>query len=169
MLRSEKKQSVSDLELVCRDSSSIFVTHYRGMTVAEVYSLKQSLKAKSGRLKVVKNTLVKIAAKNVGRNELMDMLSGPVAIVYSNDPTGTAKVLDDFAQKNEKLKILGGSVDGQMLSSSEVSQIAKLPPLDGLRAMLIALIQTPATNIAKLLNTPAQMLARVSGAYANKE
>ena len=168
MLRSEKKQFVHDLENVCRDSAGIFVVHYRGMTVFEISKLKKSLKTKQVNFKVVKNTLVKIAAKNVGKEELVSMFSGPVAIVYSSDVVSAAKLLDDFAKTNKKIKIVGGSVNGKFVGLEEVGEIAKLPSFDEIRAKLIAIIQAPATKIARVLNAPAEQAARVIAAYANK-
>lgn len=168
MLRSQKKQFVHDLESVCRDSAGIFVVHYRGMTVIEISKLKKSLKTKQVKFKVVKNTLVKIAAKNVGKDELVSMFAGPVALVYSSDVVSAAKLLDDFAKTNDKIKIIGGSVNGKFVGLEEVGEIAKLPSFEEIRARLIAVIQTPATNVARVLVAPAQQVARVISAYAQK-
>ena len=168
MLRSEKKEFVSELELVCKDFSGIFVTHYHGMTVPEVSKLKKSLKAKEVKFRVVKNTLAKIAAKNAGKEELISMFSGPVAIAYSHDVVSAAKLLDDFAKTNKKFKIIGGSVSGNAVNSFEVAEIAKLPSFEEIRAQLISLIQAPATRIARLLQTPGGNVARVLSAYSEK-
>jgi len=167
VLRSQKKQFVHDLEGVCRDSAGIFVVHYRGMTVLEISKFKKSLKTKQVNFKVVKNTLVKIAAKNVGKDELISMFAGPVAIVYSSDVVSAAKLLDDFAKTNNKIKVVGGSVNGKFVGLEEVGQIAKLPSFEEIRAKLIAIIQTPATKIAGVLVAPAQQVARVIAAHAN--
>ncbi len=169
MLRSEKKQFVSDLEKVCKDSAGIFVTHYRGMTVSEISKLKKSLKSYEVSFKVVKNTLVRIAAKNAGREELLGLFSGPVAIAYSDDVVGAAKVLDTFSQENNKLKIIGGSVSGSLVSAEGVSEIAKLPSFNEVRSGLIGIINAPAAKIARLVNSPAGSVARVLAAYAEKK
>ncbi len=168
MLRSEKKEFVRDLEDVCRNFSGIFVTHYHGMTVPEVSQLKKSLKSKDVKFKVIKNTLAKIAAKNAGKNELVGMLFGPVAIAYSQDVVSAARLLDEFAKTNKKLKIIGGSVNGKAVDDLEVAEIAKLPSFEEIRSQLIALIQTPATRVARLLQTPGGNVARVLKAYSEK-
>ncbi len=168
MLRSEKKEFVSNLEQICAEFPGIFVTHYHGMTVPEISALKKSLKSKQVKFKVVKNTLAKIAAQNVGKSELVNMFSGPVAIAYSHDIVGAAKLLTDFAKTNGSLKVLGGSVSGSAVSGADVAEIAKLPSFDEIRARLIALIQTPATNIARLLQAPGGDVARVLKAYSEK-
>jgi len=168
VLRSQKIKSVSDLENVCKSSDGIFVVHYRGMTVLDILQLKKSLKTKQVNFRVVKNTLIKIAAKNADRSELIDMFSGPVAIVYSSDVVSAAKLIDQFSQTNDKLKIVGASINGKVVDVESVSEIAKLPSFDEVRAKLIATIQTPATNVARLLKAPAESVARVIAAYAEK-
>lgn len=168
MLRSEKKEFVSELEQVCKNFSGIFVTHYHGMTVPEVSKLKKSLKTKEVKFKVIKNTLAKIAAKNAGKDELISMLSGPVAIAYSQDVVSAAKLLNEFAKTNDKFKIIGGSVSGNAVNSLEVAEIAKLPSFEEIRSQLISLIQTPATKIVRLLQAPGGNVARVLNAYSEK-
>jgi large subunit ribosomal protein L10 len=168
VLRSQKIQAVNDLEEVCKNSDGIFVVHYRGMTVLEILQLKKSLKTKQVNFRVVKNTLIKIAAANASKPELLDMFSGPVAIVYSSDVVSAAKLIDQFSKTNNKLKIIGASVNGKPLGAGGVAQIAKLPSFDEIRAKLIAIVQTPATNTARVLNAPAQAVARVIAAYSKK-
>jgi large subunit ribosomal protein L10 len=168
VLRSEKKEFVSELEQVCKNFSGIFVTHYHGMTVPEVSKLKKSLKTKEVKFKVIKNTLAKIAAKNAGKDELISMLSGPVAIAYSQDVVSAAKLLNEFAKTNDKFKIIGGSVSGNAVNSLEVAEIAKLPSFEEIRSQLISLIQTPATKIVRLLQAPGGNVARVLNAYSEK-
>jgi large subunit ribosomal protein L10 len=159
---------VSELEQVCKNFSGIFVTHYHGMTVPEVSKLKKSLKTKEVKFKVIKNTLAKIAAKNAGKDELISMLSGPVAIAYSQDVVSAAKLLNEFAKTNDKFKIIGGSVSGNAVNSLEVAEIAKLPSFEEIRSQLISLIQTPATKIVRLLQAPGGNVARVLNAYSEK-
>jgi large subunit ribosomal protein L10 len=169
VLRSEKKQFVSELEKICKDSEGIFVTHYRGMTVSEIFNFKKSLKDKQVHFKVVKNTLAKIAAHNAGKDELVGMFSGPVAIAYSNDVVAAAKLVDAYSKTNSKLKIVGGSINGSVVGAEEVSEIAKLPSFEEIRSRLIATIQAPAIKIARVLKAPAENVARVLVAYAEKQ
>jgi len=168
VLRLQKLQSVDYLETVCRGSAAIFVVHYRGMSVFEILQLKKSLKTQLVHFKVVKNTLMKIAAKNSGRNELEVALSGPVAIVYSNDVVSAAKLLNDFAKSNNKLKIVAGSVSGKFVTSEDVVTLANLPSFELIRSKLIANVQGPAKNVASLINIPAIKIARVLSEYAKK-
>ncbi len=168
MLRSEKIEFVAALEESIKDSSSIIVTHYHGLSVSQITALRKGLRENGAGFKVVKNTLSKIAAKNTGLKISEDMFSGPTAIAYSKDPIAAAKGVTEFAKTNSSLKIICGVVDNNFIDAAAVKQIASLPPLDSLRATIIGLLQAPATKIAGIMQAPAAQLARVIGAYATK-
>lgn len=168
MLRSEKKTFVSDLEEIYKVSNSVIITHYHGLTVAQVTSLRKSLREKGAYFKIVKNTLSKIAAKNAEFTHDPELFTGPTAIAYSTDPVAAAKGIVEFAKANDNLKIIGGIVNDSILDASGVQQLAKLPSLDELRGKIVGILQTPATNIARVLSAPAGQLARLCKAYADK-
>jgi large subunit ribosomal protein L10 len=168
MLRAEKKDFVSELESVCRDSSSVIFTHYHGLTVAQVSELRRTLRANGAKFKVVKNTLFKIAADNAKIQYSDEMVSGPIAIAYSADPVSAAKGVVEFAKKNASLKLIGGIVDNAVLSIAEINTLSKLPSLDELRGTIIGLLQAPASKIVSILQAPAGQLARVINAHATK-
>jgi large subunit ribosomal protein L10 len=168
VLRAEKHEFVAELEELYKQSSSVIITHYHGLTVSQVTVLRRSLKAKGAGLKVVKNTLSKIAAVNAGIDSLAGMLSGPTAVAYSQDPVEAAKVVVEFAKTNQSLKIIGGLVNNQLLDANSVQLLAKLPSLNELRGKIIGILQAPATRIAGVLQAPASGLARIFQAYADK-
>ena len=168
MLRAEKKDCVSELESVCRDSSSVIFTHYHGLTVAQINELRRTLRANGAGFKVVKNTLFKIAATNAKLGFSDNMVTGPIAIAYSSDPVAAAKGVVEFAKKNENLKLIGGIVDNIALSIAEINILSKLPSLDELRGQIIGLLQAPATKLVSVLQAPAGQLARVISAHATK-
>jgi large subunit ribosomal protein L10 len=97
------------------------------------------------------------------------MFVGPTAIAYSSDPVAVAKVLTEFAKANEKLVLLGGAFGATLLDGPMVATLSKMPSLDELRAKIIALIQTPATRIAGILQAPGGQVARVIGAHSRKD
>ncbi len=168
MLRSEKLEFVADLEGVYKQSSSVIITHYHGLTVSQITALRKSLRANGAGFKVVKNTLSKIAASNVGIETVSNLLTGPTAIAYSEDPVAAAKNIVEFAKSHDKLKIIGGIVNNQLLTPEEVQQLAKLPSLDELRGKIIGVLQAPAAKMVGVLQAPAAQLARVLQAYADK-
>ncbi len=168
MLRSEKKTFVSDLEEIYQTSNSVIITHYHGLTVSEITTLRRSLRENGASFKIVKNTLSKIAASNVKVEHDPEMFSGPTAIAYSEDPVAAAKGVVEFAKANDNLKIVGGIVNDKILDVSSIQQLAKLPSLDQLRGKIVGILQAPASNLARVTQAPAGALARVIQAYAEK-
>ena len=169
MLRSSKKQFVEDLEQVYKNSNSVIVTHYHGLTVADVTKLRSELRGINVSFRVVKNTLSRIAASRVGLPIDADTFSGPTAIAYSEDPVAAAKGVVEFAKENENLKIISGVVNDVLVDETAIHKLAKLPSLDTLRGQLVGLLQAPAANIARTINAPAGALARVIKAYSEKK
>jgi len=169
VIRAEKKDQVLKIQEIYQSSDAVVIVHYHGMSVSELDKLRVNLKGREASLKIVKNTLSKIAANNLSMSYDPSMFAGPTAIAYSKDPVAAAKVVVDFSKTNDNLKVIGGIVNGQVMSLSEVETLAKLPSLDELRSKLVAVLQTPATNIARVLSAPAVQVARVLKAYADKE
>jgi large subunit ribosomal protein L10 len=97
---------------------------------------------------------------------LEDAFTGPTAIAISKDPVAAARIAVKFAEENEKLTIIGGALDSDMLDVAGVNTLAKLPSLDELRGTIVGLLKAPATKVAGILQAPAGQLARVMGAYA---
>ena len=168
VLKLEKQEFVAELEDLYQDSSSVIVTHYHGLTVAQITSLRRNLRNNNAGFKVVKNTLSRIAASKTAVKSITDLFSGPSAIAFSKDPVAAAKIVVEFAKTNSQLKIIGGFVNGQILNAASVGQLAKLPSLDELKGQIVGLLQAPAVKIAGVLQAPAAQLARVVQAYANK-
>jgi len=168
MNRDEKKQAVAEIEQIYNNNSAVFVTHYHGLTVSQVNELRKDLRKQNAGFKVIKNTLAKIAAKNVGMNNLDSIFVGPVGVVFSDDPVSAAKSLATFSKKNTALKIMGGVMDGNLIDDATVHALSKLPSMDELRGTIVGLIQAPASKIARVTSAPAAQLARVFNAYSNK-
>ena len=169
MDRAQKQEAIETLKGVFADAGAVVVTHYMGLTVAEMTDLRGKLREQGAQLKVVKNTLAqKALAGSVG--EAGDALfSGPVAIAFAPDPVSAAKVATQYAKDNDKFTVIGGFMGQQVLDKSSVTALATLPSLDQLRAKIVGLLQAPATKIAGVLQAPAGQLARVMGAYAAKD
>ncbi len=127
------------------------------------------MRAAGASFKVTKNRLARLALEGTKFSGLSDMFRGPTAIAYSQDPVAAAKVAVNFAKDNEKLTVLGGALETDLLDLSAVQALARLPSLDEQRAIFVRLLQTPATRIAGVLQAPAGQLARVFGAYGAKD
>jgi large subunit ribosomal protein L10 len=116
--------------------------------------------------RVTKNRLTKIALEDTSFAKLAELFVGPTAIAFSEDPVAAARIVVDYAKKNDSLQIVGGALGEKMLDVDGVKALASLPSLDELRGTIIGLINAPATKVAGVLQAPAGQLARVLGAYA---
>ena len=169
MDRAQKQEAIEALKGVFEGAGAVVVTHYMGLTVAEMTDLRGKLREQGAQLKVVKNTLVQKALDGSVGEAGDALFKGPVAIAYAPDPVSAAKVATQYAKDNDKFTVVGGLMGQQVLDKTAVSALATLPSLDQLRAKLIGLLQAPATKIAGVLQAPAGQLARVVGAYAAKD
>jgi large subunit ribosomal protein L10 len=166
--KSKKYQVVENLNQLFKQSGSVIVTHYRGLTVSDITELRTNLKQNDAKFQVTKNTLAKLASKDTDVSQVEHLFNGPVGLAFSEDPVAAAKGIVEFSEKNENLIVLGGVVNGEFLDEQQVQQLAKLPSMDELRAKIIGVIEAPATKLARVAQAPASQIARVLQAYADK-
>ncbi len=164
MDRSQKTELVSSMREALQKAKVVVVTQQLGLSVAEATTLRRQMRDSQAHFKVLKNTLAQLVVKDTPLEGISSLFKGPTAIAFSQDPVGAAKAAAKFAEKNDKLVIIGGYMDGQILSPAAVKSLATLPSLDELRSMLIALVSAPATKLAILTKEPAARLARVLSA-----
>ncbi len=169
MDRSQKADSVAQLNAIFKEAGVVVVTRNLGMSVAQSTDLRTKMRDAGASYKVAKNRLARLALNDTDYSGLSDLLTGPTAIAYSTDPVAAAKATVDFAKTTDRIEIVGGSMGGQLLDEAGVKALASMPSLDELRAKLIGLVNAPATKVAQVVNAPAAKLARVFGAYAAKE
>ncbi len=168
MDRSEKQKLVTSLQSALAETTCVVITHQAGLTVAEVTDLRRQMRTAGASFKVTKNRLARLALAGTKFERLSPLFTGPTAIAFSRDPVAAAKVAVEFANKNDKLRIVGGSLGEQQLDVEGVKSLATMPSLDELRARLLGMLQTPATRIAVVLQAPGSQVARVLSAYAKK-
>ena len=169
MDRAEKTKLVTTLNQVFSTTGVVVVTHNKGLTVSQINDLRGQMAAVGANVKVAKNRLAKLALEGTDAAGITDLFTGPTVLMYSDDPVAAPRIVAQFAKKNDKLVVLGGVMGTTILDVDGVKALAELPSLDELRAKLVALISTPATRIAGVLQAPAGQLARVMGAYASKD
>lgn len=167
--RAQKKEMVGTLNQIFSEAGVVVVTHYSGLTVAQMTDLRTRMRAKGAEFKVIKNRLAKLALEGTDAATLKDHFTGPVAIAYSEDPVAAPKVVQEFAKKNDKLVILAGAMGDTALDASGVKALASVPSLDELRGKIVGLLNAPATKIVQVLQAPGGQVARVIGAYAEKD
>lgn len=168
MSRAQKEQEVVELNECFANDELIVVTHYSGLSVAELSDLRAQLRAEGAKFKVSKNSLAKRAIQGTRYENLGDMFTGPTGIASSQDPVAAAKVAHKFAKDHDKLVILGGAMGEVVLDVDAIKQLASLPSLDEIRSKLVGLLQAPATKLAGLMQAPARELVGVTKAYGEK-
>lgn len=168
MARPDKANTVAELTDHFRTSNAAVLTEYRGLTVAQIKTLRRSL-GSTVTYSVVKNTLSKIAAKQAGVAGLDDLLAGPSAIAFvKGDAVEAAKSLRDFAKEFPALVIKGGILDGKPLSAKDVNAIADLESREVLLSKLAGAMKAKQSQAAALFAAPLSKTARALGALQAK-
>ncbi len=158
--RADKVAIVTEVSERLASSEATLLTEYRGVNVADMSTLRRSLRAAGGEYKVYKNTLVRIAAANAQISGLDELLVGPTGIAFVDDDVASvAKTLRDFAKENPNLVIKGGILSGEVLDASQVNALADLPSRDELLSRLAAGLNAPAQQFAALLHAPMAKFA----------
>jgi len=167
--RQDKQNVVETLHTAWLEANTGVVTHYRGLTVAQMGTLRRDLRSAKVHMQVVKNTLARRAAEGTSFTVTEEFLTGPTAIAYGNDPVALAKALSDFAKRNEALKILGGVLDGKRLGEADVKALASLPSREVLVAKMLGSMQSPLSGFVRTLNEVPASLARTLAAIRDQK
>lgn len=156
----EKVATIDEVKARVEATSGAVVTEYRGMTVAQISTLRRQLRALDADYKVFKNTLVLRAIAGTSAEAMGEYLVGPTAIAFvEGDISAVAKTLRDFAKETPALVVKGGVLDGKALSLTDLSALADLPSRDVMLAMLAGLLASPLRTMAGLLKAVPQNLA----------
>ena len=140
-----------------KDAASVVLVDYRGLTVEQDTQLRKSLREAGVSYKVYKNTMMHLAFKGTDFEGLAPYLEGPSAIAYSTtDATAPARVLAEFAKKADKLEIKAGVVEGTVYDAAGMAKIAEIPSREVLLSKLLGSMQSPITNLARVLNQIAE-------------
>lgn len=162
MLRKEKEQFVAELKKKFQEAECVFVTQPKGLNADENNDLRSKAFNAGVKFQIVKNKLMKIASEGTSFEELFKDLEGPTAVAFCADPVSGAKLLTEFANDNEdKFAVVSGAVGEAVYGLSDVEKLAKIPPMDELRAKIVAVISTPARNIATIMQAPQRDLATI--------
>ncbi|MBP2656157.1 MAG: rplJ [Firmicutes bacterium] len=163
-ITAEKEAVVSELKTKLSDSKGVVLTNYRGLNVAMDTKLRRKFREAGVEYRVIKNTMTRIAANEVGIVGLDQYLEGPTAIAMSmTDPVAPAKVLSDFIKENklQAMEIKAGLVEGKVIDAQGVKALASLPPREVLIATLLGTLQAPITGLVNVLHGNLRNLAYV--------
>ena len=161
MQRTQKERVVTELAEQLRSTESLIVADYRGLTNAQLEELRAKLRGSGARFQVVKNTLTRRAAEEVGSESLLALLEGPTAIAFvetDGDPVAVAKALSDTARDTKVLTLRGGLLAGSSIDAEAIEALAKLPAPEVVKAQLVGVIVAPLTGLVSLLAAPVRDL-----------
>lgn len=166
----DKKIFVKEINAVAGDSITAVAAEYRGLSVAEMTELRRSARDSGVYLRVVKNTLARLAFKGTDFECMQETLKGPILLAFAKeDPGAAARVIKNFAKEHDALKAVSLSINGQLLPGSDLAKLADLPTLDQARGMLLNLMMAPMTQFVRTLAEPPAMLARTLSARGEQE
>ena len=161
MKKHQKQAAIENLESKFSSSKAAFLVNYQGMSVSQMKNLRFALDDKGGSLKVAKNRLARLAVKGLSDCQGLDsLLVGQLAYVFAQgDMTSVAKVLNDFAKKNDKLKIVAGCSESKVYDAKSVRIIASLPSREILLSQLCGVLNAPVVVFAMAIKAVAEKKA----------
>ena len=168
MDRAQKEKVVEELGQIFESSGVVVVSHYAGLTVAEMQDLRARARDAGGAVRVAKNRLAKIALDGKPCESIADLLTGMTVLTYSEDPVAAAKVAEDFAKDNKNFEILGGAMGENALDRKGIETVSKMPSREELIASIVGCIGAPASNIAGAIGAPASNIASILSTIEEK-
>jgi large subunit ribosomal protein L10 len=164
MDRTQKQAFIGSLSERIASAKSLVVAHYRGLTVKEMSQLRRQMAAAGGEVQVAKNRLAKLAFKGTAFEDLSSIMVGPTVLAFSADEIAPSRISQKFADTNNKLVIIGGSMNGKVLSAAEVKTISQLPTLDEARAKIIGVLQAPGGQLARVTKAFSEKTSEAAAA-----
>ena len=153
MERSKKEQIIAELHKKLGSASAAILTDFKGLTVAEITSLRDSLAVEKVDYQVVKNTLMRLACKQTGASVLDPMLTGTCAVAIAfGDPALPARIIKKFSKTNEKLKLKAGALGNRLIDPGQILALADLPPREELLAKMLGTLNAVPTSLVTVLS-----------------
>ncbi len=169
-MRNEKISILNEAIERVKASDYCFILNYGGLKVAQLTDLRAKLFKIDTRVLVVKNTYLRKVAEALGWPDISAMLTGPTAVIIGKgDVTEVAKVLVDFVKANEIASIKGGTSEAAVLTDADITALSKLPNKDTMRAMLLGMLQAPASSLVRVFNASLTSVLYVLKAYEEKQ
>lgn len=166
--RAQKEQLVDELGQIFESSGVVVVSHYAGLTVANMQDLRAKASDAGAAVRVAKNRLAKIALNDKPCASIADLLTGMTVLTFSEDPVAAAKVAEDFSKDNDNFVILGGAMGENALDRAGVTAVSKMPSRDELIATIAGMLGAPASNIAGAIGAPASNIASILSTIEDK-
>lgn len=151
-----KKAAVEEISKNIANAQTMVIAEYRGISVASMTELRSNARKEGVYLRVLKNTLVRRAVEGTSFAALADQMVGPLVYAASEDAVAAAKVLHQFAKKDDKIIIKAGSYNGELMDVSQVSDLASIPSREELLSKLLFVMQAPVSSFARGLAALAE-------------
>lgn len=166
--RQKKDQVLAQYQAWLEGSQAVVLVEYTGVTVKQLDAIRAKVRESGGEFHIVKNTLVRKVLQNKDMQVPPELLEKSTAMTFAfSDAAATAKALTEATKSMEAVKLKGGFLDKQVLSSAQVKALAELPPLPVVRSQLLGVLQAPAGKLVRTIAEPARSLAAVFQAYAD--
>lgn len=171
MKRAEKEALLKDVVKSAKEAKALVFADFTGVTVKQLSEVRSELRKSGSRFQILKKTILNIALRDAGIAVDARKLEGQVGVAFSTDEVSAAKAIADYVKANKemKLSIIGGALEGKVLSAAEVKALAKLPSKDELRGILAGTLQAPIAGFVRTLSGNLSGLVRVLSAVAEKK
>ena len=164
MTKETKKNYIEEMKKIFSSNEAVMIAHYQGLNVIQLDSLRKELRENGILFKITKNRITKLAVKETPLKDLEKFFSGPTAAAISSDPFMSARILSNFAKKNDKLKIVAGFMEGKVIDQAEVAKIASLPTLQEARANIVGILNASAQKIIGILLAQSKKISNLAPA-----
>ena len=161
MNKNKKKTYIEEMKNFFKTNSSVFITHYQGLSVKQIDELRSEMRKHGILFKITKNRITKLALEGSKFKKLENLFTGPTAVAFSEDAITSAKILTKFAKKNSNLKIIGGIMEEETLSVQDVEKIATLPTLDEARANIVGILNASASKLVSILLARSEKMSNL--------
>ena len=171
MNKESKQQKVAEMHEKLQRAQAVFLADFRGLNVQKVTALRDELRKARVEYRVIKNTLLELAARDTANEAIASGLTGPTAVAITyDDPVAAAKILSGYANKEkERFKLKGGTLSGKAIDVSGIQTLAELPSREVLLAKLLGTINAPMTNFVGVLAAVPGSFVRVLNAVKEKK
>lgn len=168
--RQQKGEDLKELIEAVKNAKGIAFSQYAGTSVAQITKLRRQARQANVRINVAKKTLVRIAAKENGYDEIPeDITPGQVLVAFGQDEVSAAKILKTLGKEIETIKLIGGLFEGKVLGEKAIRELADIPSKEELYAKLMGMFQSPLRNFASTISSPLSSFARAMNSYAEKK
>ena len=161
MNKDKKKIYIEEMKNFFQKTSSVLITHYQGLTVKQIDSLRDEMRKHGILFKITKNRITKLALEKTKCKDLSNLFTGPTAVAFGEDAIMSARILSKFAKDNANLKLIGGIMGDEVLDREAVLNVANLPTLDEARANIVGILNASASKLVSILLARSEKMSNL--------